>query len=70
MNTICHTLKLIFFEASHNPFIGCVLDGIPARYLINEDIILEDLELRKPASGIGQREQNRICRQFLDCVTE
>ncbi|HJJ48626.1 MAG TPA: chorismate synthase [Methanocorpusculum sp.] len=53
MNTIGSSLKLTLFGASHDPFIGCIIDGIPAGYLIDEDKIYEDLALRKPAPGIG-----------------
>lgn len=53
MNTIGHTLKLTLFGTSHDAFIGCVLDGIPAGFPINENAVFEDLALRKPAPGIG-----------------
>ena len=53
MNTIGHTLKLTLFGASHDAFIGCILDGVPAGFPVNEDAVFEDLALRKPAPGIG-----------------
>ena len=53
MNRIGHTITLTLFGASHDSRIGCVLDGIPAGYPVNEKIISADLELRKPSKGIG-----------------
>ncbi|MDO5843551.1 MAG: chorismate synthase [Methanocorpusculum sp.] len=53
MNTIGHTIKLTLFGASHDDFIGCVLDGVPAGYFVDEKNIEADLALRKPARGIG-----------------
>ncbi|HJJ41727.1 MAG TPA: chorismate synthase [Methanocorpusculum sp.] len=53
MNTIGSAIKLTLFGASHDEFIGCVLDGIPAGFYINEKNIEADLMLRKPAPGIG-----------------
>ncbi|HJJ28731.1 MAG TPA: chorismate synthase [Methanocorpusculum sp.] len=53
MNTIGHSLRLTLFGASHDPFIGCVIDGIPAGYPVDEEKIYQDLVLRKPAPGIG-----------------
>ena len=53
MNTIGHTLTLTLFGASHERRIGCVLDGIPPGYAINEETIAADLLLRKPTGDIG-----------------
>lgn len=53
MNTIGGAIKLTLFGASHDEFIGCVLDGVPAGYYVNEDNIESDLALRRPAPGIG-----------------
>lgn len=53
MNTLGSALRLTLFGASHDTCIGCVLDGIPSGYPIDEKRIAADLELRRPAAGIG-----------------
>lgn len=53
MNTIGQSLKLTLFGASHDECIGCILDGLPAGFYVNEDIIEKDLMLRKPVPSIG-----------------
>ncbi len=53
MNRIGNTITLTLFGASHDTRIGCVIDGIPAGYPVNEGTIAADLELRKPSEGIG-----------------
>jgi chorismate synthase len=53
MNRIGGSITLTLFGASHDSRIGCVIDGIPPGYPVNEDIITADLALRKPAEGIG-----------------
>ena len=53
MNTIGTALRLTIFGASHDAFVGCILDGLPAGYPVREEIIEQDLNLRRPAPGIG-----------------
>ena len=53
MNTLGKSLRLSLFGASHDSCVGCILDGLPAGYAVNEDDIMSDLSLRKPAAGIG-----------------
>ena len=53
MNIFGESLKLTIFGASHDTCVGCVIDGIPAGYAVNEQDIEADLALRRPAPGIG-----------------
>ena len=53
MNRIGEAITLTLFGASHDSRIGCVIDGIPAGFSVNEDLITADLALRKPSEGIG-----------------
>lgn len=53
MNRIGESITLTLFGASHDSRIGCVIDGIPAGFSVNEDSIMADLALRKPSAGIG-----------------
>ena len=53
MNTIGNAIRLTLFGASHDTCLGCVIDGIPAGFTVSLENIARDLELRKPAPGIG-----------------
>lgn len=53
MNRIGDTITLTLFGASHDSRIGCVIDGLPSGYHVDECAIMEDLALRKPSEGIG-----------------
>ncbi|MDO5846186.1 MAG: chorismate synthase [Methanocorpusculum sp.] len=53
MNTLGSAVRLTLFGASHDSCIGCVLDGLPAGFFVNEATIENDLALRRPAPGIG-----------------
>lgn len=53
MNTIGKSLRLTLFGASHDSFVGCSIDGLPAGYAVSVEDIENDLALRRPAAGIG-----------------
>ena len=53
MNRIGEAITLTLFGASHDSRIGCIIDGIPPGFSVNDDLITADLELRKPSEGIG-----------------
>lgn len=53
MNTLGQNIRLTLFGASHDPIVGCVVDGIPSGYYVDEDKIESDLFLRKPIEGVG-----------------
>ena len=53
MNTIGHTFKVTLFGSSHGDAVGCVLDGVPPGLAINIEAVQRDVDLRRPADGIG-----------------
>lgn len=46
-------LKFTLFGSSHGPYVGCILEGIPAGTPVDADLIMKYMTLRKPAAGIG-----------------
>ncbi len=53
MNTIGFALRLTLFGSSHGPGVGSVLDGCPSGVPITTEMIQREVDLRKPAPGIG-----------------
>ena len=51
MNTICKKLTLTTFGESHGKALGCILDGVPAGLVIDEDFIQSELDRRKPGKN-------------------
>lgn len=45
--------RMTLFGKSHGPYVGCILEGIPAGTEIDSKRISEELALRKPQQGIG-----------------
>lgn len=43
MNTIGHNIKITFIGESHGPYLGIVIDNLPAGLKIDEDLIKENL---------------------------
>ena len=68
MNTIGTKVRLTIFGSSHGAGIGCVLDGIPPGTVIDEERILEEMRLRKPAEGIGTPRQEEDAVELLSGV--
>ncbi len=50
-NRIGHILTLTSFGESHGPYIGAVLDGLPAGIVIDEIFIQKELDRRKPGQS-------------------
>ncbi|MCD4826635.1 MAG: chorismate synthase [Acholeplasmataceae bacterium] len=48
MNSYGHLFKITLYGESHQDAIGAVLDGLPAGTKIDEELIKQDLEKRKP----------------------
>lgn len=48
MNSYGHLFKITLYGESHQDSIGIVIDGLPSGTKIDENLIKEDLELRKP----------------------
>ncbi|MBI9009261.1 MAG: chorismate synthase [Tenericutes bacterium] len=53
MNTIGNNIKITFFGESHGPYIGLVIDNLPAGLQIDEDLIKSNLTKRRPKKNIS-----------------
>jgi chorismate synthase len=53
MNTIGNNIKITFFGESHGPYIGLVIDNLPAGLKIDEDLIKHNLKKRRPKKNIS-----------------
>ena len=51
-NTLGNSLKLTLFGESHGPYVGVVLDGLTPGIKIDEDLIREALNKRRPKSNL------------------
>lgn len=51
MNSFGQKLRFSTFGESHGTALGCVLDGVPAGLLIDEDFIQNELDRRKPGKS-------------------
>ncbi len=62
-NTIGKVLCLTTFGESHGPGLGGVVDGCPAGISLDESMIQQELDRRKPGQGLGttsRKESDRI----------
>lgn len=58
MNTFGRNLRLTTFGESHGPAVGGVLDGFPAGIKIDFDLILREMEARRPGGkGVSTRQE-------------
>ncbi len=53
MNTIGNNIKISFFGESHGPYIGIVIDNLPAGIKLDEDLIKSNLTKRRPRKNIS-----------------
>jgi len=53
MNTIGHNIKITFFGESHGPYVGIVIDNLPAGLLIDQELIKFNLTKRRPVKNIN-----------------
>ena len=65
MNTIGKSLRLTIFGSSHGEGVGCVLDGVPPGLPITVQEIQREVDLRKPADGIGTPRHEEDLVQLL-----
>ena len=58
-NTFGNLFKFTSFGESHGPAIGCIVDGVPPKIKINEEIIQKYLDRRKPGGNkfVSQRRE-------------
>jgi len=62
-NTIGTLFRLTTFGESHGPAVGGVIDGCPPGIAVSEQIIQEELDLRKPGTQTGsttRREEDKV----------
>lgn len=53
MNTIGNNIKITFFGESHGPYIGLVIDNLPAGIKIDEALIKDKLKKRRPVKNLS-----------------
>ncbi len=62
-NTWGKVFRLTSFGESHGPGLGGVVDGCPSGIPLDEDMIQEELDRRKPGQGLGsspRKERDRV----------
>ncbi len=63
MNSFGKRFILTTFGESHGKAIGCVIDGVPANILIDEDFIQKELDRRKPGKNrfaTARKEEDKV----------
>ncbi len=63
MNTFGKKLTLTTFGESHGKALGCILDGVPAGLVIDEEFIQGELDRRKPGKSplvTGRKEDDKV----------
>ncbi len=62
--------RFTLFGRSHGPCVGGILEGVPAGFRIDEDMIREEMSLRKPTGKIGtpRREADEV--KFIQGVID
>jgi chorismate synthase len=56
------------FGKSHSAFVGCILEGIPADIMISEDVIQQEMRLRKPKGQIGTPRTESDCVKITNGI--
>jgi len=73
MNTIGNNIKVTFFGESHGPYLGVVIDNLPAGLEIDYDLIKSNLSKRRPSSNIStdrvEKDKYTIVSGFLNGLT-
>ncbi len=70
-NTFGHTFRLTTFGESHGVAIGGVIDGVPANFSLDLELVQKELDRRKPgqSSLVSQRKESDTV-QFLSGIFE
>ncbi len=68
-NTFGHSFRLTTFGESHGAAIGGVLDGVPANFLLDLELVQRELDRRKPGQSalVSQRKESDTV-QFLSGI--
>jgi chorismate synthase len=70
LNTIGTALKMTIFGSSHGEGLGCVLDGLPPGLPVDSAMIQREMDLRRPADGIGTPRKEEDMVQILSGVKD
>ena len=70
MYTTGERFRFTLFGKSHGPFVGGILEGVPAGFPIDGDAIAAEMALRKPTGRIGtpRREKDEV--ELVQGVTD
>jgi chorismate synthase len=63
MNSFGRQFRFSTFGESHGTAIGCLVDGVPAGLLIDEEFIQSELDRRKPGQNVyatGRKEADKV----------
>lgn len=63
-------VKFTLFGSSHGPYVGCILEGIPAGMSIDHASISKYMGLRKPRSGIGTERKEPDIPEFVSGIRD
>lgn len=58
-------IKFTLYGSSHGPFVGCILEGLPAGMEVNPESVSKYMSLRKPQSGIGTGRKEDDVPEFV-----
>ncbi len=69
-NTFGNEVTVTLFGESHGPAIGCVIDGLPSGFRIDEEQLKQDMDKRRAVGAIstGRHEADEV--QFLSGVKD
>lgn len=68
MNTIGNNIKITFFGESHGPYLGAVIDNLPAGIKIDEDLLKFNLSKRRPKKDISTSRIETDTYQFISGI--
>ena len=69
-NTFGKNLTVTVFGESHGPAVGAVIDGLPSGIRIDMDLLLDQLNKRKPAGKISTARREKDLPEFLSGVKD
>lgn len=65
MNTFGRIFRLTDFGESHGPAMGGVIDGVPARFILNLSLVQEYVDMRRPGSRLQSPRREADCIEWL-----
>lgn len=61
-------IKITLFGSSHGPYVGCILEGLPANMNVDLESVMKYMSLRKPKPGIGTGRKEDDVPEFISGV--